>query len=165
MTASSALALSMLGGMMAIVGIVAIVMWVLLIIAHWKMFEKAGEPGWKSLIPIYSDYTLYKIVWSPKGFVIFVVAIVAASILSSMNNTYAYTADGNLIQIGTPNMFLEFLNMIAYFGVLITYVVLNAKTAISFGKGMAFAIGLVLLPNVFTMILAFGKAKYRGPAN
>ena len=31
------------------------------IIGRWKIYKKAGEEGWKSLIPIYSDYTMYKI--------------------------------------------------------------------------------------------------------
>ena len=36
---------------------------VLLIIAQWRIFTKAGEPGWASLIPIYNTYVLYKITW------------------------------------------------------------------------------------------------------
>jgi hypothetical protein len=28
----------------------------------WKIFEKAGEAGWKSIIPIYNVYIMYKIV-------------------------------------------------------------------------------------------------------
>ncbi len=31
------------------------------IIAGWKVFEKAGEPGWKIFIPFYNTYTLFRI--------------------------------------------------------------------------------------------------------
>lgn len=31
--------------------ILAVGWYVLLAIAYWKIFEKAGEPGWKALIP------------------------------------------------------------------------------------------------------------------
>lgn len=34
---------------------------VLIIIANWKIFTKAGEKGWKSLIPIYNSVILFKI--------------------------------------------------------------------------------------------------------
>lgn len=34
---------------------------VLLLVASWQMFVKAGEPGWKALIPFYSTYTLFRI--------------------------------------------------------------------------------------------------------
>ena len=37
--------------------ILAVGWYVLQAIAYWKIFEKAGEPGWKALIPIYN--TLY----------------------------------------------------------------------------------------------------------
>lgn len=36
---------------------------ILLIIALWKVFEKASEPGWASIVPFYSSYVLYKITW------------------------------------------------------------------------------------------------------
>ena len=41
--------------------IICLVITVLLIIAYWKIFEKAGEAGWKSIIPFYSLYVLTKI--------------------------------------------------------------------------------------------------------
>lgn len=40
--------------------ILAVGWYVLLAIAYWKIFEKAGEPGWKALIPFYNTYSQYK---------------------------------------------------------------------------------------------------------
>lgn len=34
---------------------------VVAIVALWKMFVKAGEPGWAGIIPLYNTYTLTKI--------------------------------------------------------------------------------------------------------
>ncbi len=31
------------------------------IVAMWKIFTKAGEEGWKSIIPFYNSYTLFRI--------------------------------------------------------------------------------------------------------
>ena len=36
---------------------------VLGIVAMWKVFEKAGEPGWAAIIPFYNLYVLFKITW------------------------------------------------------------------------------------------------------
>jgi hypothetical protein len=41
------------------------VLLVLLIVGCWKMFEKAGHPGWAILIPIYNAYILLKIAGRP----------------------------------------------------------------------------------------------------
>lgn len=36
---------------------------ILLIISMWLIFSKAGQAGWKSLIPLYNLYILFKITW------------------------------------------------------------------------------------------------------
>lgn len=37
------------------------------IVAMWKLFKKAGKPGWASIIPIYNTYTLFDIVYPGHG--------------------------------------------------------------------------------------------------
>jgi hypothetical protein len=39
--------------------------WVVSVIALWKVFEKAGEKGWKALIPIYNFWVLCEIAGRP----------------------------------------------------------------------------------------------------
>lgn len=46
-----------------LVSLISLVLVVLVIVAVWKIFEKAGEPGWKALIPFYNIYTEYKMFW------------------------------------------------------------------------------------------------------
>ena len=42
--------------------VLLVLAWVVLeIIAKWKIFTKAGKHGWKSLIPVYSTYTMLQI--------------------------------------------------------------------------------------------------------
>ncbi len=57
------LSYAMSAGMSTTYYIISLVVYVLLIVAWWKIFQKAGEAGWKSLIPIYNLYILFKIVW------------------------------------------------------------------------------------------------------
>jgi hypothetical protein len=38
---------------------------VLVVISYWKVFEKAGKPGWASIIPIYNAYILLVIAQKP----------------------------------------------------------------------------------------------------
>lgn len=47
--------------------IITIGFWVLGIAGRWKVFEKAGKEGWKSLIPFYSSYCLYDIALDVDG--------------------------------------------------------------------------------------------------
>lgn len=47
---------------------VVIALVVLYIVGMWRIFEKAGESGWKCLIPIYNQYTLFKMFWKTSYF-------------------------------------------------------------------------------------------------
>lgn len=58
---SAASAQQMTPGQTAAYVIISIIACVICIAAMWKIFTKAGEAGWKSLIPIYNAYILVKI--------------------------------------------------------------------------------------------------------
>ena len=102
-----------------------IVIIVVLIAAMWKVFEKAGQEGWKAIIPIYNIYVLLQIVGRPGWWLLL--------------------------------FLVPFVNLII---LIIVYIDL----AKSFGKGVGFGIGLLLLGIIFFPILGFGDATYEGPA-
>ena len=47
-----------------------IIVSVVMIIAHWKIYEKAGKPGWAAIIPIYNLIVLLEIVGKPLWWII-----------------------------------------------------------------------------------------------
>ena len=47
-----------------------IIIWVIMVIAHWKIYEKAGKPGWAAIIPIYNVIVLLEIVGKPVWWII-----------------------------------------------------------------------------------------------
>ncbi len=49
----------------AIGGIFAAVWALVVVIGLWRVFTKAGQPGWASLVPIYNAWVLLKIVGRP----------------------------------------------------------------------------------------------------
>lgn len=71
---------------LAVYWIVWLIVAVLLIVAYWKIFVKAGEAGWKSLIPFYNTYLLCRIAgrngWWFLGFLVPFVNIIIALIIS-----------------------------------------------------------------------------------
>jgi Family of unknown function (DUF5684) len=97
---------------------------ILMIAACWKIFTKAGQPGWAAIIPIYNWYIFCKIVGRPGWWVIL--------------------------------LLIPFVNFIIG-------IILCIDLAKSFGKGVGFGIGLILLGIIFFPILGFGSAQYQGP--
>jgi hypothetical protein len=49
------------GAMFWVLWLLYMVVVVLAIVAMWKIFVKAGEAGWKSLIPFYNTYIMFKL--------------------------------------------------------------------------------------------------------
>ena len=50
--------------------VVYLIILALFVIGLWKTFDKAGEPGWAAIIPIYNLYILLKIAGKPAWWLI-----------------------------------------------------------------------------------------------
>ena len=50
--------------------IVWLAVMILMFVALWKVFTKAGQPGWAALIPIYNFYVMLKIAGKPEWWLI-----------------------------------------------------------------------------------------------
>jgi hypothetical protein len=57
-------------GAFGVIGIIWLAVVVLMIAALWKIFVKAGEPGWAAIIPIYNLLVMLKIVGRPVWWVV-----------------------------------------------------------------------------------------------
>ncbi len=79
-------------GSIGLILFVGFVLVVLLIIARWKIFSKAGEAGWKSIIPIYADIVLLQIVGLNPAFVL--LAIFVAPVYAIIMAIYLAKAFG-----------------------------------------------------------------------
>lgn len=61
------------GGIMAALGAFAfiyLIIFLVVIVGMWKVFEKAGKPGWAAIIPIYNLIILLEIVGKPVWWII-----------------------------------------------------------------------------------------------
>ncbi len=63
--------------MSGVIWIIYLAILILIIAGFWKIFTKAGEAGWKSIIPIWSTIVLLRIVGRPWWWIIlFIIPIV-----------------------------------------------------------------------------------------
>jgi hypothetical protein len=99
-----------------------LVLVLLIVIGMWKVFVKAGKPGWAAIVPIYNMIVLLEISGKPLWWIIL--------------------------------LLIPFVNFIVIIIVLVAL-------ARNFGKGVGFALGLLILPFIFYPILGFGDARYQ----
>ena len=64
-TQTTATAANASTGPSATVMIVYLVIIVLMVVSMWKVFTKAGQPGWAAIVPFYNVYILLKMVGRP----------------------------------------------------------------------------------------------------
>ncbi len=121
------------------------------IVCMWKVFEKAGEPGWKCLIPIYNAYIFMKIAWEGKYFWYMILTALVPGILLGI-------AAGSRSQAFAG--IAGFLMIAAYIALLVISIIALVKLAKRFGKSGAFALGLIFLEPIFIAILAFDSSTY-----
>ena len=124
---------------------------VLMLFAMWRIFTKAGEKGWKCLIPIYNVYILWRIGWNTEKFwTVFagsLIVFVLAGILSAFGETGRILIALLVIGWSAYTIYCTFKMAIIM--------------AHRFGKSTAFGVlGLVIFSLIGFPILAFGSADY-----
>ena len=155
------------GGILGTVMIALAVFCVLLIVAHWKIFEKAGEKGWKILIPFYGQYVLFKIIGAKLWFwIIYGVSAIALAMIAANMPQVDWNASQEVINAQLDNVVwsehIPFLigGALAYVMAFVMDIVVSVKLAKAFGKDILYVLGLIFFPEIVLLVLAFGKAKY-----
>ncbi len=154
------------------------------IICFWKLFKKAGVPGWHSIIPFLNMYDLVRISWRKKkakttltltiiaialciiGLIVIVIflgagfGLAVGRGLSRRSDLFSGLATGGIgILIGA---LIYVAAMIISVIAAIYNVIGVVKLGKAFGKSGGFGVGLFFLTPIFVAILAFGSAEYIG---
>jgi hypothetical protein len=81
-------------------------MTVVLIVGLWKVFAKAGQPGWACLIPIYNLYILLKIAGRPGWWILLMIIPVVNIVVSILVAIDVAKAFGQSAAWGVVLLFL-----------------------------------------------------------
>ena len=150
MTSVTVAAMQIFATGFVVLAIVSLALAVLAIAATWCIFKKAGTGGWKAIVPVYCDYTMYKIAWKTKYFWILLILSVVMSVCSTVMESMSEYA----LPLGIAILVMAIV-------VTVIEIKCQVKLAKAFRKGGWFAVGLIFLPFIFYPILGFGPAKYR----
>ncbi|MBO5348261.1 MAG: hypothetical protein J6A89_00325 [Clostridia bacterium] len=132
-------------------------------VGMWKCFEKAGEKGWKALIPFYNWYIMYKI--SGMNPMWFIVNIVAWFVSKGQDLLAEYIENTTIpdYSIVTAFFIISLVAMAAAIFELVLTIICCINFCKSFGKGGGYIAGMILVAPIFYMIIGCGDAKYIGP--
>jgi len=75
----------------------------------WKIFDKAGEPGWAAIVPIYNVIVMLKIIGRPMWWVVLLFIPIANFIVAILIMMDVAKAFGKSAGFGLGMVFLSFI--------------------------------------------------------
>jgi hypothetical protein len=136
---------SMLGS--CVFSLIVLAITVVALVGLWKVFVKAGQPGWAAIIPIYNIVILLQIIGRPIWWLIPFFLPIITSILAV---------------IGLPPSVLLPINVLLCVPSFVFWIMVCLRLARVFDQSSGFGIGLLFLPFIFLPLLGFGDAEYLG---
>ena len=133
-----------------IILICLLVFYILYAVAQFRLMTKAGEKWWKALIPFYNIFVAHHVVgMSHTWFILEIFCWITEFILEVFPGIpYIW----GLI-FAVPTIVITVLSEVIY----------AVKLCDCFGKGIGCKIGTILFTEVFLMIFAYGKSKFKRP--
>lgn len=164
---NAAIAGGVAGAAFGTIAMFVFIFYIITIIATWKIFKKAGEPGWKCLIPIYNVYVMFKIVGMSGWFWGLLLTTIVCSLVTSLDGSGYLLTETNpdVAAFDAGSHIPTVIALLVMIVVTIWGEVLYAiRTSKAFGHGAGYAIGLFFLQPIFWLILGFGSSKYHKKA-
>lgn len=127
------------------------------IIAMWKLFEKAGEPGWTSIIPIYNYLQMIKIAtgsyflgWIYLGISgLYIAVTIFSTVIGIFSDNNEYSV---IIYIGI---------MLTMFAITIAMCILAGYISFMFGKAYGkstvWNVCMIFFSQIMIIIMGFDK--------
>ena len=120
----------------------------LTIVGNWMMFEKAGKPGWHSIIPFLNVYDEFSLCWKGVYGIIFLVGTIAVNVI------------GYFVKGGTVILPITIIAIVVILFIL--HIKQSFRLAKSFGMGTVYGFFLVFFNGLAKIILGLGDAQYVG---
>ena len=139
--------------MMASMWVVILGLSLFCIVCWWKLFVKAGKPGWGAIVPVYNVILMLDVAEMSWKWILTPFLSIFAFMFGVIAGMF----------LDTPILFL--IGFIIFVFLLISYYIAFAfllpfRVARNFGKGDGFAVLTVFFAPICYAILAFGSSSY-----
>ncbi len=156
-------------GIYVTIAIISLAIGVVALIGMWKMFKKAGIPGWHAIIPFLNIWDLINISWTKamaKLTIIFtIISTVGITVFVFILGSHATVVEDNIATVSGLSSGWAILGAISYVIALVAGIfmaIATCKLAKVFGKDIGFAVLLFFFSPIMVCILGFGHAQYIG---
>ena len=123
------------------------------VICRWRIFQKMQARPWLSIIPIVSDYVIFKKCWKVSPFVVLL-------ILAIIFGLYVQIVGYIDIELPIPTFIKANFTILSLICFMAIVVLQNKHLAFAFGHDIGYVMGLLFLNPIFLGVMAFSKDTY-----
>lgn len=122
---------------------ISLIVLILTLITEIKVFEKYGEPGWHGIIPVYSQYREFSILWTGEMGIVYIVSGMLAGSLD-----------------GSSSLIMTALAGICALVYLIVGCMYASRKSRAFGGGILLTLVILFFPFIGNLYIAFSDRRY-----
>ena len=147
--------------------VLTIIAYAIFALAMWKVFSKMGLEGWKGIIPVYNIYVLFRELWDVKAFLQYLIVLIVSVILVAAGTVLAAggiaaaAVTGTGLGASAVGVILMLAAIVLMVYALVVWIRLAYKLSAAFGHGAGFTVGMIFIPYIILLVLAFGSSEYR----
>lgn len=130
---------------------------VLRLIGQWKVFEKAGKPGWAAIIPCYNNWVLFEISGVNPIFSLFYIGGNLLSLMGNFLSAFAKIPENYNYGLGIFSVILSLSSLALNITFVVFTVIACINLAKCFKKEGVYGLGLAFLGVIFFPLLGFEK--------
>ncbi len=133
---------------------------VLQVISQWKLFEKAGEKGWASLIPMYNYFVMVKIATGnyTLGWVYLGICIAYTALCVVAQFIMGFSADSETVSFEYVMIMLVLMAIMIPVYIIAGYV--SYMFGKSYGKPTVWNVCMIFISPILMIVMGFDKNTY-----
>lgn len=116
---------------------------IVMIVAFWRVFKKAGYPGWAALIPFYNAWVYYEV--------------------CGMSGAWVFANLGCALLANILPSDMWFIILVAYCFNIALSLYSGFRLGRMFGKGTSFCVFSAIFTGIAALILAFDNSEWQDP--
>lgn len=156
--------MAVIGVIFLVAMLIALAMCVIVVVCQWKLFTKAGEPGWAAIIPIYNTFVMSKIAFGNYNWAFVFLALWIVQMIISVMQNVLNVIDSDIVVIFV--LLISLLSIVVSIAYAVVSGIITFFFSKSYGKSTAWNVLMIFFSPIMLIIMALDKnTEYVGPSN
>lgn len=147
--------LAVLGVIFLVIALIALAICVIVVVCQWKLFKKAGEPGWAAIIPIYNTFVMSKIAFGNYNWAFVFLALWIVQMIISVMQSVLSVIDSDIVVI--LGLFISLVSIVISLAYAVVSGIITFFFSKSFGKSTTWNVLMIFFSPIMLILMVLDK--------